>query len=108
MRARSEIYNRQAAELATTPAQQGGGAHVHQIAVPDSTRLIGRLDGNGERVTEALRIGAKAIASEMLSEPIDLCWQPVVYRTTPAEEPATPLTPPEPLPSGSLAREATR
>ena len=108
MRARSEIYNRQAAELATTPAQHGGGAHLQQIAVPDNTRLIGRLDGNGERVTKALRIGAKAMASQILSEPIDLCWQPVVYRTTPAEDPATPLTPAEPLPSSSLAREAIR
>jgi hypothetical protein len=102
----SEIYNRQAAELATTPAQPAGEAHCS--AVPDNTRLIGRLDGNGERVTEALRIGAKAMASEILSEPIDLCWQPVVYRTTPAEEPATQLTPAEPLPSSSLAREASR
>ena len=28
----------------------------------------------------ALRLGAAAMASAMLSDPIELCWQPVVYR----------------------------
>ena len=53
-------------------------------AVPDDTPLVARLEGNGERVTEALRVGAQAMASTILAEPIDLCWQPAVYITEPS------------------------
>ena len=59
-----------------------GAAHVLQMAVPENTRAIGRFDNDSDRVAEALRVGAKAMASAILTEPIDLCWQPVVYRTT--------------------------
>ena len=107
MRARSGIYNRQATELSRPPAQRSGRAHLQQIAVPDNTRLIGRLDGNGERVTEALRFGAKAMASAILSEPIDLCWQPVVYRTATADGLADPASA-QPLTASATAREALR
>ena len=69
------------------------GAHVLQVAVRDHTRLIGRLESNGKRVTEALRLGAQAMASAILTDPIDLCWQPVVYRATPAKAPARQLAP---------------
>lgn len=89
VRARTGIYNRQAGELERGAVRGTDGANVHQVAVPDRTPLIGRLESNGERVNEAVRLGARAIASAILTEPIDLCWQPVVYRTPPAQEPAT-------------------
>jgi len=88
IRARPRVYNRQAEALARGVSEEGSRARVLQVAVPDGTRLVGRLESNGERVTEALRLGARAIASVILSEPIDLCWQPVVYRTTRSEAPA--------------------
>jgi hypothetical protein len=59
---------------------------VVQVAVPNGTRLIGRLQADPERVTDALRLGAKAMASALLRDAVDLCWQPVVYRATPTEE----------------------
>jgi hypothetical protein len=31
-------------------------------------------------VVEALRLGAAAMAAAVLSDPIELCWQPVAYR----------------------------
>jgi len=88
LRARPRVYNRQAEALERGRIDKHGGAQVLQVAVPDRTRLIGRLESNGERVTEALRLGARAMASAILTEPIDLCWQPVVYRTTPSKAPA--------------------
>ena len=87
VRARPRVYNRQAEALARWASEDGRGAHVLQVAVPDGTRLVGRLESNAERVTEALRVGARAIASAILTEPIDLCWQPLVYRTTPSPAP---------------------
>jgi predicted patatin/cPLA2 family phospholipase len=80
VRERRDTYNRQASELEHAEGVNWNGAHVLQIAVPDHTRLIGRLEANNERVVEALRVGAKAMARAVLTEPIDLCWQPVVYR----------------------------
>ncbi len=74
--------------------QPGEPIHIHQIAVPDHTSLIGRLDPDATGVTDALRHGARAMAAAILDEPIDLCFQPVVYRT--AAAPA----------SGSREREA--
>ena len=59
------------------------GAHELQVAVPNNTRLVGRLEGNTDRVTDALWLGA--MASAILREPIDLCWQPVVYRARPSQ-----------------------
>lgn len=77
-RARRGRYNRQAAAL-----QQGArhlGAHVRQVVVPDRIGLIGRLESDPGRVVDALRLGAAAMATTLLTETIDLCWQPVVYR----------------------------
>ena len=83
---RHDTYNRQAGELEAGEGLNWNGAHVLQVAVPDHTRLIGRLEANNERVVDALRLGARAMARAVLMEPIDLCWQPVVYRTAPGEE----------------------
>jgi predicted acylesterase/phospholipase RssA len=89
LRTRRGNYNHQAARLELAPGGRSDGAHVEQVAVPERTRLVGRLENNGERVTEALRLGAKAMASAIFTQPIDLCWQPVVYRVTPREVPVT-------------------
>jgi predicted patatin/cPLA2 family phospholipase len=82
LRARHLAYNRQAAQLEDA---LGAGARVDrvlQVAVPEQARAIGRFETNSERVAEALRAGARAMAAEIFSEPIDLCWQPAVYRMT--------------------------
>jgi hypothetical protein len=34
-------------------------------------------------VVEALRLGAAAMAAAVLSDPVELCWQPVAYRAPP-------------------------
>jgi predicted patatin/cPLA2 family phospholipase len=81
-RARSGTYNRQAAVLARATAWHD--ARLLQVAVPNGTRLIGRLDSNDERVVRALRVGARAMASVILNESVDLCWQPAVYRAVEA------------------------
>ena len=44
------------------------------------TRLIGRLEADTGRVVRALRLGAAAMASPLLTDAVSLCWQPVVYR----------------------------
>jgi predicted patatin/cPLA2 family phospholipase len=82
LRTRHLVYNRQAAKLEDATGAGARAAHVLQVAVPEHTRAIGRFENNSERVAEALRAGARAMASVILSEPIDVCWQPVVYRTT--------------------------
>jgi predicted acylesterase/phospholipase RssA len=98
LRSRRGVYNRQAAELERAAGASDDGAYVQQVAVPEGTRLIGRLDGNGERVINAMRLGAKAMASAIVTDPIELCWQPVVYRATPTKalvvDPANALAPP--------------
>jgi predicted patatin/cPLA2 family phospholipase len=83
LRSRAGVYNQQAAELEHGLAGRREGAHVLQVVVADHVRLIGRLESNGERVSEAVRLGARAMASAVLGDDIDLCWQPVIYRTTP-------------------------
>jgi len=83
LRSRAGVYNRQAAELEHGRAGRSEGAYVLQVAVPDHVRVIGRVESNGERVTEAARLWARAMASAVLCDEIDLCWQPVIYRTTP-------------------------
>ncbi len=83
LRARHDTYNAQAVEL-----EQGldrAGAHLHQIAVPDQARLVGSLQASAERVRQALGYGARAMGSAVLTEPVDLCWQPVVCRTATAD-----------------------
>jgi predicted patatin/cPLA2 family phospholipase len=96
---RHDTYNRQAGELEAGEGVNWNGAHVLQVAVPDQTRLIGRLEANDERVVDALRLGARAMARAVLMEPIDLCWQPVVYRAAPGE--TNLATRPTPLPSAT-------
>jgi predicted patatin/cPLA2 family phospholipase len=88
LRTRAGTYNRQAAELEHGRAGVREGARVLQIAVPDDVRLIGRLESNGERVTESIREGARALASALLTEEIDLCWQPVMYSAAPGRSSA--------------------
>jgi predicted acylesterase/phospholipase RssA len=83
LKVRAGEYNRQADELEQGHAGREDGVHVLQIAVPDHLRLIGRLESNSERVTQAVRSGAQAMASAILQDAIDLCWQPVICRTTP-------------------------
>jgi predicted patatin/cPLA2 family phospholipase len=89
IRARPGIYNGQAEQLEIGPGERRDGAHVHQIAPPDHTRTINRLESNCEHVTEALQIGARAAATAILTEPIDLCRQPVVYRAATSAETST-------------------
>lgn len=85
-------YNRQAAELEEI-TRPDGDPRVAQVAVPDGTRLIGRLETNPARVVDALRVGAAAMAGVILDEPVELCWQPVAYRTAPAAPPETRRVP---------------
>ncbi len=84
LRDRPRVYNRQAAELERGAAQGDTGAHLLQVAIPDDAHVVGQLESSTERVTAALRLGAKAMAAAIFTEPIDLCWQPVVYRAEPA------------------------
>jgi predicted acylesterase/phospholipase RssA len=83
VRARHGVDNRKAATLERLSGARG--AHVIQVAVPDGTRLIGRLESNAARVGEAVGLGAMAMASTLLTETIELCWQPVVYRAAATE-----------------------
>jgi predicted patatin/cPLA2 family phospholipase len=83
LKARAGAHNRQAGELEQGRAGCQQGARVLQIAVPDHVRLIGRLESNAERFTQAVRLGAQAMASAILGDEIDLCCQPVIYRTRP-------------------------
>jgi predicted patatin/cPLA2 family phospholipase len=80
-------YNRHASELARM-TNEADVSPVFQIAVPERTRLIGRLEANGRRVVEALQIGAAAMASTILRESIELRWQPVAYSAVPGGRPA--------------------
>ncbi|HET6868145.1 MAG TPA: patatin-like phospholipase family protein [Solirubrobacteraceae bacterium] len=93
-------YNRQAGELER--ASVGGDGHLLQVAVPDHADLIARLEANGQRVIEALRAGAQAMASAVLAAPIDLCWQPVVYATAPMQLAPERAGSPEGLMRGSM------
>jgi predicted patatin/cPLA2 family phospholipase len=92
-------YNRQADELAELSKRPD--AAVMQIAVADGTALIRRLETSGEGVIEALRLGAAACAGAVLTEPVDLCWQPVARRAAPALDPAPAPAPAQVL--GGLA-----
>ncbi|MGZ6693229.1 MAG: patatin-like phospholipase family protein [Solirubrobacteraceae bacterium] len=74
LREQAGRYNRQAGEL------QAGNPHISQVAVPEGTRLIRRFERDSGRVVEALRLGAAAMAAAVLSDPIELCWQPVAHR----------------------------
>jgi hypothetical protein len=73
LREQAGRYNRQAGEL------QAGNPHISQVAVPEGTRLIRRFERDSGRVVEALHLGAAAMAAAVLSDPIELCWQPA-YR----------------------------
>ena len=87
IRAGNRIYNRQAARLEHGPPDVGGGVHVCQIAVPEQPRGVTRLRADVGGIAQALRAGAKAMASAVLAEPIDLCWEPVVRRAIPGVVP---------------------
>jgi hypothetical protein len=100
IKARPRNYNRQAAALERGEGLRG--ADVLQVAVPDGTRLIGRLQADPRRVTEALRVGARTISSTLLSDAVDLCWQPMVYGAHTDERLA-----PRPLPAASARRRAS-
>ena len=75
-------YDRDAARLEQWPAEAGDGAQLWQVAVAGDTPLIRRLERNPERVVDALRVGARTMAAEVLSGSFDLCWQPIVYRAS--------------------------
>jgi len=99
-------YNRQAVELERVTAD--GGSRVLQIAVPEHTRLIGRLETSPTRVIDALRIGAEAMGAAIFTKTIDLCWQPAVYEsagvTAAAREPSvSPAARWRPLARGDAA-----
>ena len=86
IRARHGIYNRQAAALDDRRSEVLGGAHVMQVAVPDGTRLIGRLQADPERVTDALRIrreGHGLHAPQRRGRSLLAAW--AFYRSTPTE-----------------------
>ena len=74
-----DAYNQHADDLERMTATADGP--VHQIAVPDGTRPIGRLEANAVRVVEAVKLGAAAMARAILAESVELAdWQPVAYR----------------------------
>lgn len=82
LREANAAYNHHAATLEHA-ADTRNGEHLLQVTVPNHTRMIARMEANPQRVIDALRVGAQAMASAILAEPIDLCWQPVVYVTAP-------------------------
>lgn len=96
-------YNRQAAALEEGTLDMAD-AHVLQVTVPHGTRLIGRLEADTGRVVQALRHGAAAMASTLLTDAISLCWQPVVYRAAPLELPVAEAPPIAATPPTHLAR----
>jgi len=81
IKAQPAVYNHAATELERHAGGLEPDANLRQIVIPSGTRVVGRLGTDGQRVSDALRLGAKAMASAILTEPIDLCWQPVIYRT---------------------------
>ena len=80
LKQRQGSYNHLAAQLEAADATQREN-RVVQIAVPDDARLIGRLETDADRVAAAVRLGARAMASALVTGSIDLYWQPVVCRT---------------------------
>jgi hypothetical protein len=107
LRERHGNYNHQAAAL-EHGLTGDGQAQVLQVAVPDGTRLIGRLQADPGRVIEALRLGAKAMASLLLTDMVDLCWQPVVYGAALAEPSIEPLRAPTPRWRSAIMRAGAR
>lgn len=87
IRAGNRIYNRQAARLEHGPPEISDGVHCCQIAVPEQPQGITRLRADVGGTAQAVRAGAKAMASAVLAEPIDLCWEPVVRRAVPGVVP---------------------
>src|SRR5205085_4790198 len=83
LREQAGRYNRQADEL------QASDPRIFQVTVPEGTRPIRRFERDSGRVVEALRLRAAAMAAAVLSEPIELCWQPVAY-PAPAATPTKP------------------
>lgn len=83
----NRIYNHQAARLEHWPPDMSGEAHVCQVAVPEQPRGVSRLRADAGGIAQALRAGAKAMASVVLADPIELCWEPVVRRAMPGVVP---------------------
>ena len=106
LRDRPDAYNRQADELERLTLQVGESP-VAQITVPDHARIVGRFDPNPSRVVESLRLGAAALARAVLDEPIELCWQPVAYRSAPRTRRSAALEP-RPSEQGAEVRAALR
>jgi predicted acylesterase/phospholipase RssA len=82
IRAGHAVYNRQATWL--EQRETCAAAEVLQVAVPDEGHGVTRLRADSRGIVDALRLGARTMASAVLVEPIDLCWQPVVCRATTA------------------------
>jgi hypothetical protein len=103
LKSRRGAYNRVAARLQHASTEE---TVVEQITVPDGTRLVGRLQNSDDGIIEALRVGAKAMASAILTTPVDLCWQPAVYLGSPVPAPAPPPSHALPARRGVLAPDA--
>jgi hypothetical protein len=91
--ARQRLYNRTATVLERGLRPEG--AHVHQVTVPQRTRLVGALQANRARVVQSIAHGARAIAAEFLSRPVELHWEPIVYPANGASADAALRSPAE-------------
>jgi hypothetical protein len=76
LRARHATYNRQAARLQEN--RHPPGIHVHQVVVEDHARLVSPLQASAGPVGEALRLGAAAMAGEILATQVDVQWLPIL------------------------------
>jgi len=72
LRGRHAAYNRQAARLEQN--RHPPGIHVHQVVVENQARLVAPLHARADLVGDALRIGAAAMAREILATPVDAQW----------------------------------
>jgi hypothetical protein len=68
-------YNADAEHLVELE-QATDGPTVSQVAVPASSRLVGRLSTDPGRIAESLRVGATAMASALYGETTQLMWRP--------------------------------
>jgi hypothetical protein len=68
-------YNADAEHLAELE-QATDGPTVIQVAVPASSRLVGRLSTDPGRIAQSLRVGATAMASALYGETTQLMWRP--------------------------------
>jgi predicted patatin/cPLA2 family phospholipase len=66
-------YNRDAAEL---ERRAGGSPLVHQVAVPDGSRLVSRFSTDSARIADDVRLGALTMASALYGEGATRFWRP--------------------------------